>query len=187
MTGSDTRPRTILLVRHAAVAVDRTRPAAEWQLSSAGLEAAERLARARAWRDVRLVATSPEPKARATAGPLAAAAGVGPVVDPRLREVEGRAWVDDCERAVAEYFATGERPGWEPAVRATARIRDALDALPGDACAVSHGLVLSLAVADLTGRPPDIVAWRAVPFPAVAVVRNRTATPFVSVEEFLSH
>jgi broad specificity phosphatase PhoE len=59
--------------------------------------------------------------------------------------------------------------GWEPAVQATARIarcpKELVAMHPGQALvAVSHGLVLTLFLAQLENRWPTVSEWRAVPF-----------------------
>ena len=59
----------------------------------------------------------------------------------------------------------------------------------GDVTVVSHGLVLSLYLARLEGRPrPDVAAWAAIPLPAVAGVdptAPRVVRPFAAVEDVL--
>ena len=170
-------------------------PPSDWRLSVAGADESRRLGTAAAWRGLRHVVTSPEPKARATAEPISLAAGVEPLVAPDLREVErGESSIDGPEAyisAVVDYFDTGHRPGWEPLAHAADRVTRCLGALlrgtEGDVCAVSHGLLLSLYLASREGRRPDPAAWSVIPLPGVAVVQDGSAgTRFLTVEEFLA-
>jgi phosphohistidine phosphatase SixA len=78
---------TLYLVRHAEVEPRKGVPAPDWQLTVAGHEAARLLAEAPAWRALTSIASSPEPKARATAEPIAVAAGLELRQEPDLREV----------------------------------------------------------------------------------------------------
>jgi len=177
------------------VLVDPARPAPEWELSDEGRSDAAALATSEVWRAVSGVATSPEPKALETARPIAAAAGVSPVAEPDLREVERdrmpvvgpKAYA----QAVGEYFRN-ERDDWEPREEATARIVRCINRLPanttGPFCVVSHGLVLSLFLAEWARRPLSLDEWAAIPLPAVAIVDlagRSLVTPFLSARAFL--
>ena len=149
------------------------------------------------WRDVRIVATSPEPKARQTAEPLAEVAGAAVRIERDLREVgRGATWVVGAEQyidIVRRYFAGEPLAGWEPLADAQGRVVACIQRLAsegsGPLCAVSHGLALSLYVAWLAGRAaPSVDEWRSIPLPGIAVVDRdfrRAMTPFLSVEEFL--
>ena len=72
-------------VRHAPVELRLDRPASTWELSDDGRADAEALARRLA--PVPRVLSSPEPKALATAEPLARLSGVAIEVEGRLRQV----------------------------------------------------------------------------------------------------
>jgi broad specificity phosphatase PhoE len=158
-------------------------PPPTWPLTPAGRAAARRLARLPLFRDVSLVATSPEPKARDTAAPIAARAGLPLRQEDDLREVDrGRTPI----LARAEYvdlvrrYLTGERvEGWEPPDVAHGRFARCVDRLvaesAGPLAVVSHGLVLSLWL----GLSPE--EWERIPLPAVAVAdaeTRRLARPF---------
>ena len=171
----------LFLVRHAHVDVDTERPAHDWRLSEQGREAARQLGASPRWTDLSLIASSPEPKAVATAEPIAAAAALSLRVEQDLREVRrGATWTvgeNAYVRLVGEYFAHPERPadGWEPAPEAQRRVVRCIERLlaesEGDVCAVSHGLALSLYIASLDGRAtPSLEEWRSIPLPSVAVV-----------------
>jgi broad specificity phosphatase PhoE len=139
----------MLLVRHAAVVVDPSRPAHEWPLSDAGRTAARALVLPAA-----PSLTSPEAKARETA----ALAGLDAAVDERLRELE-RPWSDHYQDMVERYLGGEDLVDWEPRASALARLRAALDGFDG--VAVSHGLAISL----YAGLSFD--EWVALPFPAI--------------------
>jgi broad specificity phosphatase PhoE len=159
----------LVLVRHAEVALELDRPAPEWRLTDAGRAAAAALAGSRSWDGVELVATSPEPKARDTAEPIAAALGLPLRVEDDLREVE-RGGLPVLERAdyvalVARYLGGEPVEGWEPATEALERFAACIDRLLGETTsevvAVTHGLVIAL----FLGLTLD--EWTALPLPAV--------------------
>jgi probable phosphoglycerate mutase len=173
----------LYLVRHTEVEPVAAVPAPDWLPTPAGLAAAERLATAPVWRSVTVVATSPEPKARATAAPIAREAGLPLRVEPDLREVgrPGQPLVrrTDYVALVAAYFAGEPVAAWEPAEAARRRIGACIERIAADAAGplavVSHGLVLSLHLG-LT-----LAEWNAIPLPAVAEAPG----PFLGVDEFL--
>jgi broad specificity phosphatase PhoE len=180
----------VYLVRHVEVALVDGVPADEWLPTEAGLEAARRLATDPVWQDVDLVATSTEPKARATAEPIAAAAGVPLRAEPDLREVarEPAPVIEAAEHAdrVRRYLEGEPIDGWEPHERARGRFERCLDRLVaetrGPLAVVSHATVLALYL----GLTHD--EWAAIPLPAVAVadpLNRRLLRPFRSVDEFL--
>ena len=175
-------------MRHAPVVVDTDVPAREWRLSADGRALAERLGEWPRWRRVAAVASSPEPKAVATAEPIAAAAGAPVEVVDDLREVARPGTpVMHPERyaQLAMDYLAGARVGeWEPAHEARERFERAVTrvvaASEGDVAVVSHGLVLSLY---LRLTPAE---WRRIALPAVAAVDAsslRVVAPFASVEE----
>jgi broad specificity phosphatase PhoE len=155
----------VWFVRHAQVAVDLERPASTWQLSPEGHASAEELAMRLA--PVARVLSSPEPKAVATAEPLARRSGVEVEVDDRLREVERAANLPDVEShrtAVRAYLGGADVEGWEERSRARTRFAAALDGVE-DAAVVTHATVLSLflgydfAAWEQIGLP-DVIEWR---------------------------
>jgi len=158
----------VWFVRHAQVVLDLDRPPATWRLSPEGVEAAEALARRLA--PVPRVLSSPEPKAVATAEPLARLSGVPLETDERLREVERRANVPDAEAhrsAVRAYLAGTEIAGWEGNAAALARFAEALAGLD-DVAVVTHATVLSLFLGyrfDEWERIalPDVIEWSPPP------------------------
>ena len=159
------------LIRHAHTEPRPDVPSAEWGLTAAGREAARELALRDDWLDLTLVASSPEPKARATASPIAEAAALDLRLDRDLREA-GRPWVDGDYAAEARRYLSGEDlPGWEPAEDVRERMERAVRLLAveagGPLAVVSHGLSLSL----LLGLSPD--QWEALPFGEVVAVIER--------------
>jgi 2,3-bisphosphoglycerate-dependent phosphoglycerate mutase len=159
------------LVRHTSVELlDGVRPR-DWPVTEEGRRAAERLASDPAWRDLALVATSPETKAVETAVPIARAAELSPHLDDDLREVERR--IPVLPRAqyvdvVSRYLAGEEVPGFEPQAHARARFHAALDRIAalagGPAAVVTHGLVLAL---HLELSPEE---WEEIPLPGLVRV-----------------
>lgn len=178
----------VYLVRHAEVVPRAGIAPAHWPLSPAGEAAARTLATSPRWASLATLISSDEPKAIATARPIADATGLELRVDPALREVD-RGELDLVSTAeyhalVAAHFA-GQCWERDPAARITACI----DLLRGPACVVSHGLVLAHYLARLLGREPDVAAWRGMAQPAVAVVDRDAKTllaPFVALETFLA-
>lgn len=163
--------RRLVLVRHAQVDVRDDVPAVEWRLTRQGRDAAAALAGLPVFAGVRVVASSPEPKAHATALPVAARLGLPVHVDGALRESERpelpllpRA---EHEALVGRYLAGERLEGWEAVEAVRARMRGAVERSlaghDGDAAVVSHGRALAI----LLGLSP--AEWAAIPLPAVAV------------------
>lgn len=185
----------VYLVRHAEVVVSADVATSQWQLSTAGQQAVQALARAPVWQALSAIASSPEPKAVATAQPIADAAKLALRIEPALREVDrGTTGLLDStayRAMIATHFAD-HVDGWEHARDASARIAACIERLAADAdgplCVVSHGLVLSHYLARLRGQgSPDIDEWSALPMPAIAVIDGRRAIePFRSLDAFLA-
>lgn len=141
--------RTEVLVRHAMAVADPARPPAQWDLGPGGRAAAAELALLARLQSVVAVASSPEPKARATAEAFGARVDRPVVLDDRLVEAE-RPWVGDGYRALAHRYLAGDAPpGWEPRDAVAARVAAAVDDLraaagPGEVVVVGHGLSLAL-------------------------------------------
>src|SRR3954471_23885061 len=199
MDNDDTAAVSLLyLVRHAEVLLRGDQPMTEWQLSPTGEQQARDLSRSPAWRELTLIASSPEAKAVATAQPTADAAGLELRIEPGLHEVDrGRTPLvtrTEYDAVVAAHFASPEESvsGWETADAARARVVSCIGDLTagaeGPVCVVSHGLVLSHYLADLRGLPaPDLEEWRGIPLPGIAVVdleSKELVQPFVSLMEF---
>ena len=169
----------LYLVRHAAVAVREDTPAPQWHLAPAGRAAAEALAEEPYWAGVRGLHTSPEPKAVATAQRIAARHGLAIRVEHDLREVENRAWSEQAvyQQQARRYLARDSADEWEPRDTALGRVRSCIDGIVErhqglDVGIVSHGLVLTLYLADLLdlGETATHELWAAMRFPDVAVL-----------------
>jgi probable phosphoglycerate mutase len=154
----------LTFVRHAQVDLDLDRPAATWQLSDAGRAAAEEIAARLA--PVARVVSSPEPKARATAEPLARRSGVVVELDERLREVDRATNMPDYDahRAAVRRYLTGDAvDGWELRAQARERFAAAV-AQVDDAVVVTHATVLALFLGydfeqwEAIGLP-DVITW----------------------------
>lgn len=174
MTRAAERSR-LIAVRHAAVELRADVPPERWPLSTAGRDAATRLAGWSGWSSVVVVASSPEPKALETAAPLAAAAAVEPRLESDLREAaRPRQLLERCEyvAAASSYLRGAPLTGWEPSEQVRLRVTACIDRLvaeaTGDVAVVSHGLALSLYL----GLTPD--EWERIPLPALAVVDPET-------------
>lgn len=168
------------LVRHATVDVRPEQPGPRWHLSAQGRAEAEALAAEPYWQDLRVLFTSPEPKAVGTAQRIAAPHGLPIRIAADLREVEGRAWAGsaDAYREQVQRYLRGEAiDSWEPKDRAQRRVRACIDGILADdsssrVAVVSHGLILTLYLDDLLklDGPAAYELWSAIRFPDVAVV-----------------
>ncbi|HEX5414384.1 MAG TPA: histidine phosphatase family protein [Chloroflexota bacterium] len=171
----------LVLIRHAEVAADPHAPSDTWTLSPDGAATAAVLGRHPALANVDLIATSPEPKALATAKVIAKERDI--VVADGLRELDRRAagWVGTTDEYADLIETIMNRPtesirGCESAAQAgervTRAIEDLLAANPHRSLAVvSHGIVLTLYLSALLGLPtPDPALWRGIGMPDLAVV-----------------
>ena len=189
----------LYLVRHAQVLLRGDQPMPSWHLSPTGEQQARDLARSPVWRDLTLIASSPEAKAVATAQPIAGTTGLDLRIDPDLHEVDRGTTPlvsqDEYHALVAAHFyAPNESVSeWETGADARARVVACIDRLTnsaeGDVCVVSHGLVLSHYLANLRGMDaPNLEEWAAIPLPGVAtvdLVTKELVQPFVSLMEFM--
>ncbi len=174
----------LLLVKHSLVEIDETVPAHEWILSSEDRERARRLAKKLSSYKPEAIVSSVEPKARQTAELIAEECSVNVHAMDDLREHE-RSHVpflqrDKFETFVKEFF---EKPdslvfGDETATRAVARFQKAVDAAiqttNADLLAVvSHGTVISLFVAAVTGCD-GFLLWQELELPSCVVLDVET-------------
>ncbi len=172
----------LYLIRHPHTRVDLDVPASEWGLSAAGEAQTTVLLKAPFWPHIAAIYPSREPKALAAAKEAALAYTLPVIPRAALGEVDRTAYVPPDEATyqatVSAFFANQDHSphGWEPARAALERIKAEiarLDALhdPDDSFVIiSHGLVLSLLLADLRGEPPTLDSWRGVGFAAVAAL-----------------
>lgn len=174
----------LVLVRHAQTvwhAENRYAGVSDVQLTEAGHAEARELARWAATAGLDAIWTSPLSRCRLTAAPCAAATGLAPVVDARLRELdfgsldgktksEARAAFPEFMDAylrdpVSNHFHDGEPPT-ACAERAIACLTDIAAARPGGrVLVVAHSTLIRLALCGLLGI--ELAAYRAR-FPALA-------------------
>lgn len=178
--------RTLWLVRHGEstwnalglVQGQRTEPS----LTRRGAAQARGLAHRLGGRDVRALYTSDLLRAAETARPIAAALGLEPVVDRRLRERSfGAAEGTPSSRLGPEWSgleggrvvdADAAPPGGESVRDLRRRVGGFLDELaaaddlwrgpPGDVVLVVHGGVVRAALAHLDGVPDQEMSWGSV-------------------------
>lgn len=173
---------SLILIKHAAPAIDPALPASRWRLSETGRRSCADLAPRLAALGVAHLLSSDEPKARETAELTAAHLGVGWSVGAGLGE---------HRRDGVALFATGElfrdavrrmleEPdrlvlGSETARQAGDRFEAAVEAVvagwahPGPPSVVCHGTVISLLVERRTGRPA-FETWRELELPSITVL-----------------
>ena len=144
-------------------------------LTPRGLDQAQALAEWAATQDISSIVSSDLSRARITAAPAAAALGLAPVVDARLREVdfgggegltagELREQHPEAWRAFEAAPATSPLPGGEPGAAAVARASTALAELSGTVLVVAHNTLGRLVLCHALGIALD--RYRDV-FPAV--------------------
>lgn len=179
----------LYLIRHAHSQMTGD-VAKRWPLSEKGRRQAGILARQDFWREVELIFSSPEPKALQTAEPAARRWGIPLKIVDCLRELRRPRLLQDYHEVIARVFANPDQSiaGMETATRTAERITRCLKELvaahPGQTlAAVSHGLVLTLFLAQLENRWPTVDEWRTVPFTGLSIVDTNT---WRSVKSWLS-
>lgn len=166
----------VILLRHGAPEIEAGVASTHWRLSDAGRDAARRTAeRLRAF-DVVAIVSSQEPKARETAD-IVARASSRPVFElaalrEHARKTAGHLDRETFARSVANLFEHPDERvfGEETAAQALKRFRGAISEIlrahaSGDLVVVSHGTVIALFVADLTGES-GIGLWRSMAMPS---------------------
>ncbi|GGM36117.1 histidine phosphatase family protein [Dactylosporangium sucinum] len=160
---------TVTLARHGRTAwhtPNRYTGRSDIALDDVGVRQAEALARWAAGRGFAALASSDLRRAVDTAAAVAAATGLAPAADPRLRELdfgiaEGHT-LADLDPAVAEPFVrdpvTHHFPGGEHPARAVDRFHAGLAALharvpEGSALVVAHSTIIRLVVCAALGLP----------------------------------
>lgn len=179
----------LYLVRHAHSQMTGN-VAERWPLSEKGRREAGVLARQDFWREVEFIFSSPEPKALQTAEPAARRWGIPLKIVDCLHELRRPRLIQDYHEVIARFFTNPEQSiaGMETATQTAERIARCLKELvaahPGQTlAAVSHGLVLTLFLAQLENRWPTVDEWRTVPFTGLSIVDTNT---WRSVKSWLS-
>jgi broad specificity phosphatase PhoE len=170
----------LYLIRHAHVQMAGA-AAEHWPLSEKGRREAGTLARQDFWREVGTIFSSPEPKALQTAKPAARRWDIPLEIADCLQELRRPRLIPDYEKVIARLLAEPETSvaNLESAVQVAERVTHCIEALvtthPEQTLAVvSHGLILTIFLAQLEDRWPTVDEWRAVPSPGVAIVDTTT-------------
>lgn len=152
----------LIFITHPEVVVDPHVPIERWHLSTAGVDRMRAFSRSPVPSNVRAIWSSTETKAIEAAGILAGAIGIGINVSKDLgendRSATGFLPPNDFEQMADAFFATPEISvrGWERAIDAQERIREAVTAIAsrysdGDLAIVAHGAVGTLLFCALSG------------------------------------
>jgi len=168
---------TLYLVRHGPPAIDRDRPAAEWDLDPAGFDEVWALRESGRLPMRAIWFSSPEPKAVQTAQ-LLTEGEVGIVEGLREHVRESTGWIDDFAGTVRRAFDQPDAPaydGWEPLAtcrdRVVTTVRGLLADHPDeDAVLIGHGTAWTVLIAELTGAVPDLERWQSLALPDLIVV-----------------
>lgn len=185
---------TLYLVRHPETRVDLSMPSSQWSLSEEGVNQAQRLARQPFWRDVSMIFASDEPKAVTTARLVAAHTGLPWQTRSCLGELDRHSYqppdIAAYRSAVTCMFSLPEESvrGWETRTHAEDRIITCVQELVAEhqhatAAIISHGMILTIFLACLTGLSELYEFWRELGFGSVATLDTQTWTlrsPFSS-------
>jgi 2,3-bisphosphoglycerate-dependent phosphoglycerate mutase len=173
----------LYLVRHACTHMTGD-TAEHWPLSKEGQREANALARQDFWQQIDRLFSSPEPKALQTTEPTTRRWGIPLETVDCLHELRRPRLVSDYQKLIEQFFAApqksvaGMKPAAQVAERITRCIKELVAAHPGQTLAVvSHGLVLTLFLAQLEDRWPTVAEWRAVPFAGSIIVDTNTWHP----------
>jgi broad specificity phosphatase PhoE len=174
----------LVLIKHSLPSIDRTKPAAAWQLSPEGVERCRRLAPYLTDFLPAVLVSSVEPKARATADHLAERLGLTATTADRLEEqhrltapfLAHRA----LQRAMRRLFAHPAELlfGEETAEAASTRFSTAIHHLVTEhqdrnLLVVTHGTVISLYLGRYAGTDP-YAWWEKLGLPSFVVVDRDT-------------
>ncbi len=170
----------LILIKHAMPVIDPARSAPEWVLSEEGRAQSLRLAERLTPYNPEVIVSSDEPKAQETARIVAERLNLALQIAPGLHEHDrqGVPYVDKAQfhATVLNFFANPSKLvfGRETADEACERFHKALQASVGqyqaeNVVVVSHGTVISLFVAKMTGTEPFPV-WERLGLPAFVVM-----------------
>ena len=190
------RPRAeprgqLLLVRHSSPCISDDMSYRDWPLSDEGRKLAVRAAEVIAEVSPGQIFSSDERKALETAKIIGRHCGVDVEVEPDLREHDrtGVTWRDSAtrQRELEALFANpshvvfGRESGSQALRRLTAAIERLTLRTPGPWVLVTHGTVMALYLAALTGRAPREI-WSCFGMPTVAWVdwRNQRLVNLVT-------
>ena len=181
---SDLSGQQLLLVRHSAPSISDDMSYRDWPLSDRGNRLAIRAASYVAGFNPKLICSSDERKAIETARIIAQHCGVDVELEPDLREHDrtGVTWCDAAtrQRELEAFFANPNDIvfGRESGAQALHRLTAAIDRLTmrtsGPWVLVTHGTVMALFLAKLTGRAAMEI-WSQLRLPTVATVDCRNS------------
>ena len=178
--------RHLILVKHSLPEIVENVPAHAWELSSEGRTRVGKLAERLRQYQPEVIVSSVEPKARQTAELICENLGVDVVVMDGLHEHD-RSGVpfyskDKFQSLVQEIF---EKPdvlvfGGETATQALVRFRESVELIMNlyenkRMVIVSHGTVISLFVAWLTGVD-GFLLWKELGLPSLVVLDEQNKT-----------
>ena len=172
--------RKLILVRHSLPVITGDQTASLWQLSDEGRRRSERLAELLAVHRPSAIVTSTEPKAIETGQLIGERLGIPTEAAPNLHEHERPGTdLDTLERFQAKVARLLEHPGelvfgaetgdqaWE---RFAVAVDDVLKRHPaGNLAIVSHGTIMTLFLAHVTGIDP-VPFWKGLGLPAFVVL-----------------
>ncbi|MFC1961108.1 histidine phosphatase family protein [Chloroflexota bacterium] len=179
----------LYLIRHPHTQIDLNVPAQTWGLSDKGREQVADLLEAPFWEHVHTIYPSREFKAITAAKEAALRYEIPVIPRPALGEVDRTAYTapdqEAYQAAVAAFFAQPEQNpfGWETAAAARQRFQRELDQIfswhdaDQSVAIITHGLVLTVAIAALRNQPSTLDDWQAIGFAAVAAVDRATMQP----------
>ena len=181
----------LLLVRHSSPSITDGMSYRDWPLSNEGKKLAVRAAEGIAEVSPGQIFASDERKALETAKIIGRHCGVAVEVEPDLREHDrtGVTWRDSAtrQRELEALFANpshvvfGRESGSQALRRLTAAIDRVTVRTPGPWVLVTHGTIMALYLAELTGRAPMEI-WSCLRMPTVASVdwRNHRLVDLVT-------
>ncbi|MGW6781034.1 histidine phosphatase family protein [Brucella pseudogrignonensis] len=154
----------LYFITHPEVVVDPDTPIERWNLSAQGIDRMREFAASPVPANVGAIWSSTETKAIEAAGILAGALGLGIHVSKELgendRSATGFLPPAEFETVADSFFAEPEVSirGWERAIDAQVRIRDAVSKIvvehtEGDLAIVAHGAVGTLLFCAFSGAP----------------------------------
>jgi len=182
----------LILVRHAAPAMDACVAPTQWPLSEAGRHGARALVPVLKPFWPAALISSREAKAAETAALVARELGTRYTTMPGL-QAHSRAsagWVDEAEyqAGMAALFARpaevvfGDESADQAFERFRAAVNDALALFPDQNVAlITHGTVMSLLIARLQANPDPLAFWQRLGMPAIAVLDR----PSLALEQLI--
>jgi broad specificity phosphatase PhoE len=179
----------LILVKHSVPEMDEAHPANTWRLSKEGQVRARRLAEQLEDFEPEVILSSNEPKAKETAEIVASRFQLDTQVDPDLHEHDRSnvpfLSLDRFQVSIREFFQKPDELvfGSETANQAHARVYQAVHSILNKhrnktIVIVTHGTVISLFVARLTGSS-DLELWNKLGLPSFVAMDLHSNTLIV--------